>query len=120
MRRGDHGRVLAEFWADGPNSETPPGHWNTIANGVADHPAFVKRFGGTGPMVEDPGWDVKVCFALDAAVDDAACAAWSVKRRYDCGHPIQAIRNFHGVATREGCDSTRALIQPRRSRPDLP
>ena len=21
-----------EFWADGPRSETPPGHWNTIAN----------------------------------------------------------------------------------------
>jgi hypothetical protein len=30
--RGDFTRVLAEFWADGPKSETPPGHWNTIAN----------------------------------------------------------------------------------------
>jgi hypothetical protein len=25
-------RVLAEFWADGPKSETPPGHWNVLAN----------------------------------------------------------------------------------------
>jgi hypothetical protein len=25
--RGDYTRVLAEFWADGPASETPPGHW---------------------------------------------------------------------------------------------
>src|SRR5439155_14447610 len=25
VKRGDFGRVLAEFWADGPNSETPPG-----------------------------------------------------------------------------------------------
>lgn len=24
--------MLAEFWADGPQSETPPGHWNTIMN----------------------------------------------------------------------------------------
>jgi hypothetical protein len=34
VRRGDWARVLAEFWADGPNSETPPGHWNVIANYV--------------------------------------------------------------------------------------
>src|SRR5687767_12873722 len=27
VRRGDYTRVLAEFWADGPTSETPPGHW---------------------------------------------------------------------------------------------
>ena len=24
---GDYTRVLSEFWADGPDSETPPGHW---------------------------------------------------------------------------------------------
>lgn len=29
---GDYTRVLAEFWADGPDSETPPGHWFTILN----------------------------------------------------------------------------------------
>ena len=33
-------RVMAEFWADGPKSETPPGHWNVIANLVADSPGF--------------------------------------------------------------------------------
>src|SRR5262249_34948888 len=36
VQRGDWARVLAEFWADGPDSETPPGHWNVIANGVSD------------------------------------------------------------------------------------
>src|SRR5262249_48926856 len=36
VKRGDWARVLAEFWADGPNSETPPGHWNVIANFVTD------------------------------------------------------------------------------------
>jgi hypothetical protein len=30
--RGDFTRILAEYWADGPESETPPGHWNLIAN----------------------------------------------------------------------------------------
>ena len=38
--RGDFTRVLAQFWADGPASETPPGHWNTIANEVSDSPGF--------------------------------------------------------------------------------
>ncbi|HAM71486.1 MAG TPA: hypothetical protein DCM86_07580 [Verrucomicrobiales bacterium] len=92
VKRGDFVRILAEFWADGPNSETPPGHWNVLANGVADHPQFVKRFAGTGPVLDDLEWDVKMYFALNAAVHDAACAAWSLKRQYDGWRPISAIR----------------------------
>ena len=91
-KRGDFARVLAEFWADGPNSETPPGHWNVIANGVSDHTNFVKRIGGIGPVVDDLEWDVKLYFALNAAVHDAACAAWSLKRYYDGWRPISAVR----------------------------
>ena len=90
--RGDFGRVVAEFWADGPNSETPPGHWNVIANQVADNPNTVKRIGGKGPLVDDLEWDVKMYFALNGAVHDAACAAWSLKRYYDGGRPIEYIR----------------------------
>ena len=40
--RGDYTRVLAEFWADGPDSETPPGHWFTLLYYVSDHPALEK------------------------------------------------------------------------------
>jgi hypothetical protein len=90
--RGDFSRVLAEFWADGPNSETPPGHWNVIANQAADSTNLVKRIGGVGPVVDDLEWDVKVYFALNAAVHDAACAAWSLKRVYDGGRPIEYVR----------------------------
>ncbi len=92
VKRGDFARVLAEYWADGPNSETPPGHWNVIANAVSDYPAFLKRIGGSGPIVDGLEWDVKVYFALNAAVHDAACAAWSLKRHYDGWRPISAIR----------------------------
>src|SRR5262245_19648017 len=92
VKRGDFARVLAEFWADGPNSETPPGHWNTLANYVSDSSAFVKRLGGTGPVLDDLEWDVKLYFALNAALHDAACAAWSLKRYYDGWRPIEAIR----------------------------
>ncbi len=90
--RGDFSRVLAEYWADGPNSETPPGHWNVLANGVADDTNTVKRIGGTGPIVDDLEWDVKVYFALNAALHDAACAAWSLKRYYNGGRPIEWVR----------------------------
>ena len=92
VKRGDYARVLAEFWADGPNSETPPGHWNVIANSVSDHASFQKRMGGTGPVLDDLEWDVKLYFTLNAAVHEAACAAWSLKRTYDGGRPIEYIR----------------------------
>ncbi|MEO7319437.1 MAG: DUF6851 domain-containing protein, partial [Chthoniobacteraceae bacterium] len=51
VKLGDYARVLAEFWADGPNSETPPGHWHVLANEVSDHPLTVKRIRGLGPIL---------------------------------------------------------------------
>jgi hypothetical protein len=90
--RGDFARVLAQFWADGPASETPPGHWNTIANEVSDSPGFELRIGGDGPEVDRLEWDVKLYFALNGAVHDAAVAAWGVKGSYDSVRPISMIR----------------------------
>ena len=92
VARGDFARACAEFWADGPTSETPPGHWNVLANGVADNPLTVKKIGGVGPVVDDLEWDVKVYFAVNAAVHEAGCAAWSLKRYYDGWRPLSAIR----------------------------
>ena len=92
VRAADYGRILAEFWADGPNSETPPGHWNVLANEVADHPLFEKRIGGVGPVVDDLEWDVKLYLALNGATHDAAVAAWGTKREYDYVRPITKIR----------------------------
>lgn len=97
VKRGDLARVLSEFWADGPNSETPPGHWNVLANYVADHPLLVKRIGGTGPVVDDLEWDVKMYFALNASLHEAACACWSAKRAYDGYRPMTAVRYLAGL-----------------------
>lgn len=94
--RGDFTRALTEFWADGPSSETPPGHWNSIANHVSDD-MTVFRIGGTGPEVDRLEWDVKLYFSLNAAVFDAGCAAWSVKRHYNGWRPIGAIRFCGGA-----------------------
>lgn len=90
--RGDYTRVLAEFWADGPASETPPGHWFVILNYVSDHPLTVKRIGGLGPVVGDLEWDVKAYLALGGAMHDCAIAAWGVKGWYDYIRPVSAIR----------------------------
>lgn len=92
VARGDFARVLAEFWADGPSSETPPGHWHVLANEVTDAPGLVKRIGGTGPVVSDLEWEVKLYFSLAGATHNAACAAWALKRYYGGSRPITMIR----------------------------
>jgi len=90
--RGDYARVLAEFWADGPDSETPPGHWFTILNYINDHPQLQKKIRGEGPVVNNLEWDVKSYFILGGAMHDAAISAWSIKGYYDYIRPISAIR----------------------------
>lgn len=97
VRRADFRRIIAEFWADGPHSETPPGHWNVLANQVSDHPLTAKRIGGSGPLVDDLEWDVKLYFALNAAVHDAAVGCWGTKRVYDSARPISMIRYMGGL-----------------------
>lgn len=90
--RGDYARVLAEFWADGPESETPPGHWFVIMNEVNDHPDLVRRFGGAGEELGPLEWDVKSYFALGGGMHDSAIAAWGIKGWYDYIRPVSAIR----------------------------
>ncbi len=77
----DREKVIAEYWADGPRSETPPGHWNALAHGIAerDHHTLDQ--------------DVKLFFALNCAVYDSGIAAWDAKRAYDYIRPISAIRH---------------------------
>jgi hypothetical protein len=76
----DEQKVIAEYWADGPNSELPPGHWLLFA-------LFIS--GRDGHTDDD---DVKMFFALSNALADAAIAAWDAKRAYDSERPITAIR----------------------------
>ena len=90
--RGDYGRVLAEFWADGPDSETPPGHWFTILNYVSDHPELKKKFKGEGQELSELEWDVKSYFILGGTMHDVAISAWGIKGYYDYVRPVSAIR----------------------------
>jgi hypothetical protein len=95
VKQGDFGRLVAEFWADGPRSTAPPGHWNEIRNEVTDKMeslGIVKRIGAGGPVVNDLEWDIKSMFALNGALHDAAIAAWNHKGFYDSSRPISFIR----------------------------
>lgn len=109
--RGDYTRVLAEFWADGPDSETPPGHWFRIYNqAVSDHPDFRRRYAGTGEELDALAFDVKTYFLLGAAMHDSAIAAWSNKGAYDYIRPLSAIRYM--AAQGQSTDLTAANYHP--------
>jgi uncharacterized protein DUF6851 len=97
VNQGDFARALTEFWADGPKSETPPGHWNVVANKVSDELAPNLKIGGSGPTVDRREWDVKLYFALNGATHDAAIAAWGLKGHYDSVRPISMIRYLGGL-----------------------
>lgn len=75
-------KVIAEYWADGPSSELPPGHWELFAIFVSNRDAHT---------LHD---DAKMFFALANAIHDAAIATWECKRYYDYVRPVTAIRHL--------------------------
>jgi hypothetical protein len=77
-------KCVAEYWADGPRSETPPGHWNLFAQLISARDAH---------GIDD---DVKMFFAMNSALMDAGIEAWWIKRRFDYVRPVSAVRHLFG------------------------
>ncbi len=107
---GDFSRLLAEFWADGPKSETPPGHWNVLANQASDHPMFSRKWKGQGAELDKLEWDVRLYLALNGAVHDAAIVAWEIKRTFTCSRPITIVRS--AAARGQSTDRTLPSYHP--------
>jgi hypothetical protein len=85
----DRQKMIAEYWANGPHSELPPGHWDLFAQFVStrDHHSVDE--------------DAKMFFALTNAIFDAGVAAWDAKRVFDSVRPVTAIPFlFHGQQIR--------------------
>jgi PAP2 superfamily len=81
----DTQKMIAEYWANGPHTELPPGHWDLFAQFVSARDQHT---------VDD---DAKMFFALTAAIHDAGIAAWAAKRKFDSVRPVTAIPFlFHG------------------------
>ena len=75
----DGHKTIAEYWADGPSSELPPGHWNLFGQFVS---------GRDGHALDD---DIRMFFALNNAVMDAGIACWGFKNEYDSVRPVTAV-----------------------------
>jgi hypothetical protein len=75
----DRQKMISEYWADGPDTEQPPGHWLRFAQFVSARDRHT---------LDD---DVKMFFALTNAMLDAGIAAWDAKRAYDSVRPVTAI-----------------------------
>ena len=71
--------AIARFWADGAGSYTPPGHWNQIAEQIADQRGL--------SLLEN----ARLFAELNLALADAAIAAWDAKYTYGSWRPITAI-----------------------------
>jgi membrane-associated phospholipid phosphatase len=81
----DRQKMIAEYWANGPHTETPPGHWCLFAQYVSAR---------DNHSLDD---DVKMFFVMTDALFDAGIAAWDAKRQLDSIRPISAICYlFHG------------------------
>jgi hypothetical protein len=72
---------IALFWADGVGTETPPGHWNSIAQIIAD---------ARGNTLEQ---NARLFALLNIAMADAAICAWDAKYTFNFWRPVTAIRN---------------------------
>jgi membrane-associated phospholipid phosphatase len=81
----DRTKVIADYWANGPRTEFPPGHWDLVAQYASAQ--FVSRRNRN-----DPNNDVQLFFALTNAIFDAGIACWDCKRAYDYVRPITAVR----------------------------
>ncbi len=94
---------IAQFWADGKGSYTPPGHWNQIAEDVA----LDKGNSLTS--------NVRLFAQLNIALADSAIAAWDAKYLYGLWRPVDAIRNAdadNNAATVVDPNWTPLLITP--------
>lgn len=81
---------IARFWADGGGTYTPGGHWNQIAQIVAQ---------AQGSSLADTA---RAFAQLNVALADAAITAWKVKYATDFWRPITAIQS----AGADGNDQT--------------
>jgi hypothetical protein len=75
-------KLIVEYWADGPASEFPPGHWGLFAQFVSERDS------------NSIGKDAKMFFAMHNASFDAGIAAWHLKRKFEGVRPITAVRFF--------------------------
>jgi membrane-associated phospholipid phosphatase len=76
----DEQKRIADLWADGPGTVTPPGHWNVIA---------LDLIRGSRVSAREAA---QVLAAANTAQADAFIACWDAKFTYWSERPVTAIR----------------------------
>ena len=84
----DQTKTIADYWANGPHTETPPGHWDVFAQFYIAQFLSLKYHHSLNN-------DVKMFFALSNALFDAGIACWDSKRAYDYVRPITAVHYLY-------------------------
>lgn len=104
VKSADYHRTIAEFWADGPASETPPGHWNTLANYSLDQMKSLQtpfKWRGKGKALNRDEYELKVYLTLNGALHDSAVVAWGIKGHFQGNRPLTVIRKFADMAEKD-------------------
>ena len=73
--------AIAKFWANGGGTATPPGHWNMVAQIVAE---------AQHTSLSD---NARLFAMLNIGLADAAIASWDAKYAYNLWRPVTAIRS---------------------------
>lgn len=73
--------AIAKFWANGGGTATPPGHWNVVAQIVAEdrHNSLEEN--------------ARLFALLNIGLADAAISCWDAKYEYNLWRPVTAIQS---------------------------
>ncbi|MBK9257550.1 MAG: phosphatase PAP2 family protein [Saprospiraceae bacterium] len=78
-------RKIANWWSDGFNTTTPPGHWNKFASD------FIVKY------KYNPIRSARVLAYMNMAIQDAGIVCWETKYYYHYPRPIEAIPGFKTI-----------------------
>ncbi len=74
---------IAKFWSDFSYTETPPGHWNSIARTLAEKLSLAES--------------ARLFATLNIALTDAGIACWDAKYHFNFWRPVTAIPRAAGA-----------------------
>lgn len=90
-------RMIAEFWAGGPSTCTPPGFWLLFAiYGSRCHRLSIPK-------------QVELYYDMSTSLFQAGICAWKLKRQFLQERPIQAIRKLRPIRDVRMFDGTTGL-----------
>jgi hypothetical protein len=95
----EYQKTVAEYWADGPVSETPPGHWMLFAQSASAYYRY------------SLDQDAMLYMVMGNAMHDAGIATWDAKRAYNSARPITTIRELFKDQTVKSWSKDKGIVE---------